>query len=191
MSVVSFSGLASGIDSATLIDKLVAAEKTQEDQYTSQQATLSSKKTAINALTSSVSSLGYGLRVLIPQRDAIGRLARREFPIISDEMAFRFRDVYDHVVRLTEEVILFQDRMTSVLEVNLASVSNRLNQVMKVLTVMSTIFLPLTVLTSMWGMNIELPHMPGGADAQFWWISGIMFVVSLGMLIVFRLNKWI
>jgi magnesium transporter len=135
--------------------------------------------------------LAHMRRVLIPQRDAIGRLARREFPIISDEMAFRFRDVYDHVVRLTEEVILFQDRMTSVLEVNLASVSNRLNQVMKVLTVMSTIFLPLTVLTSMWGMNIELPHMPGGADAQFWWISGIMFVVSLGMLIVFRLNKWI
>ena len=65
-------------------------------------------------------------RVLIPQRDAIGRLGRREFPLISDEMAFRFRDVFDHVVRLAEEVILFQERMTGVLEVNLASVSNRL-----------------------------------------------------------------
>jgi magnesium transporter len=130
-------------------------------------------------------------RVLVPQRDAIGRLARREFPSISDEMAFRFRDVYDHVVRLTEEVILFQDRMTGVLEVNLASVSNRLNQIMKVLTVMSTIFLPLTVLTGMWGMNIELPHLPGGPGAQFWWIGGIMAVVSIAMLVVFRLNKWI
>jgi magnesium transporter len=130
-------------------------------------------------------------RILIPQRDAIGRLGRREFPMISDEMAFRFRDVYDHVVRLTEEVILFQDRMNGVLEVNLASVSNRLNQIMKVLTVMSTIFLPLTVLTGMWGMNIELPHLPGGAGAQFWWITGIMFAVSGTMLVVFRLNKWI
>jgi magnesium transporter len=130
-------------------------------------------------------------RVLIPQRDAIGRLARREFPMISDEMAFRFRDVYDHVVRLADEVILFQDRMTGVLEVNLASVSNRLNQIMKVLTVMSTIFLPLTVLTGMWGMNIDLPHLPGGAGAQFWWISGIMFAVSTVMLVVFWLNKWI
>ncbi len=111
-------------------------------------------------------------RVMIPQRDAIGRLARREFPTISDEMAFRFRDVYDHVVRLTDEAMLFQDRVTGILEVNLSSVSNRLNQVMKVLTVMSTIFLPLTVLTGMWGMNIALPHFPGGADAQFWWISG-------------------
>jgi magnesium transporter len=130
-------------------------------------------------------------RVLIPQRDAIGRLARREFPMISDEMAFRFRDVYDHVVRLADEVILFQDRMTGVLEVNLASVSNRLNQIMKVLTVMSTIFLPLTVLTGMWGMNIDLPHLPGGAGSQFWWISGIMFAISVAMLVVFRLNKWI
>jgi magnesium transporter len=135
--------------------------------------------------------LAHMRRVLIPQRDAIGRLARREFPMISDEMAFRFRDVYDHVIRLAEEVILFQDRMTGVLEVNLASVSNRLNQIMKVLTVMSTIFLPLTVLTGMWGMNLELPHLPGGNGAQFWWISGIMAVISTVMLVLFRLNKWI
>ena len=60
-------------------------------------------------------------RVLMPQRDVIGRLARREFPVISDEMAYRFRDVYDHVVRLTDEAILFQDRVTGILEVNLVS----------------------------------------------------------------------
>ena len=93
--------------------------------------------------------------------------------------------------RLTEEAFQFQDRVTGIMEVNLSMVSNRLNEVMKVLTVMSTIFLPLTVLTGMWGMNIELPHLPGGAGSQFWWISGIMFVVTSAMLIVFRLNKWI
>ena len=130
-------------------------------------------------------------RVLIPQRDAIGRLARREFPIISDEMAFRFRDVYDHVVRLTEEAILFQDRITGIFEVNLSAVSHRLNEVMKVLTVMSTIFLPLTVLTGMWGMNIGIPHFPGGPDVQFWWILGLMIVISAAMLVFFRRNKWI
>ena len=69
-------------------------------------------------------------------------------------MAYRFRDVYDHLVRYADEAMLFQDRVTGILEVNLSTVSNRLNQVMKVLTVMSTIFLPLTVLTGMWGMNI-------------------------------------
>jgi magnesium transporter len=135
--------------------------------------------------------LSSARRVLIPQRDAIGRLARREFPAISDEMSYRFRDVYDHVVRVTEETLLFQDRVTGILEVHLAAVSNRLNQVMKVLTVMSTIFLPLTVLTSMWGMNVPLPHFPGGAEVQFWWVGGAMAALSAIMLIVFKRNGWL
>jgi magnesium transporter len=130
-------------------------------------------------------------RVMVPQRDAIGRLARREFPEISDEMAYRFRDVHDQVVRLTEEAVLFQDRVTGIFEVNLSTVSHRLNQVMKLLTVMSTIFLPLTVLTGMWGMNIPLPHFPGGAEVQFWWVSGIMIALIAAMLAFFRRNKWI
>ena len=130
-------------------------------------------------------------RILIPQRDVIARLARREFTIISDEMAYRFRDVSDHVVRMTEEALLFHDRVTGIFEVNLAAVSNRLNQVVKVLTVMSTIFLPLTVLTGMWGMNIPLPHLPGGPDAQFWWITGIMLAIIVTMLAFFRRNDWI
>ena len=69
--------------------------------------------------------------------------------------------------------------------------SNRLNQVMKVLTVMSTIFLPLTVLTGMWGMNITLPHLPGSEAAEFWWILGIMVAVIAAMLGLFRRFKWI
>jgi magnesium transporter len=130
-------------------------------------------------------------RIMTPQRDAVGRLARREFPQISSEMAYRFRDVYDHVVRLTDEAILFQDRVTGILEANLAAVSNRLNQIMKVLTVASTIFLPLTVLTGMWGMNVPLPQFPGGERAQFWWVSGVMAAVSGVMLLLFRFLDWI
>ncbi len=130
-------------------------------------------------------------RVLIPQRDVVGRLARREFPAVTDDLTYRFRDVYDHLVRLTEETILFQDRVTGIFEVNLSTVSNRLNQVMKLLTVMSTIFLPLTVLTGMWGMNIGLPHFPGGDDAQFAWVAGIMLVLVGAMLALFRRMRWI
>jgi magnesium transporter len=130
-------------------------------------------------------------RIMTPQRDAVGRLARREFPQISSEMAYRFRDVYDHVVRLTDEAYLFQDRVTGILETNLAAVSNRLNQIMKVLTVASTIFLPLTVLTGMWGMNVDLPQFPGGKEAQFWWVSGGMAAVSAVMLLLFRFLDWI
>ena len=78
---------------------------------------------------------------------SIGRLARREFVDISTEMAYRFRDVYDHLVRLTDEAMILQDRVTGLLEAHLSNVSNRLNEVMKVLTVVSTIFMPLTLLT--------------------------------------------
>jgi magnesium transporter len=127
----------------------------------------------------------------MPQRDVIGRLARREFSAISDELAYRFRDVYDHMARYADEAMLFQERVTGIHEVNLATVSNRLNRVMKVLTVMSTIFLPLTVLTSMWGMNIELPHFPGGVEAQFWWLAAVMIGVIGAMLLLFRKFKWI
>ena len=66
-------------------------------------------------------------RIVIPQRDAVGRLARREFPIIGDEMAYRFRDVYDQFVRLADEATLFQDRVTGILDAHLSSISNRLN----------------------------------------------------------------
>jgi magnesium transporter len=130
-------------------------------------------------------------RVILPQRDVIGRLARREFALISDEMAFRFRDVYDHMARYADEAMLFQERVTGIHELNLATISNRLNQVMKVLTVMSTIFLPLTVLTGMWGMNIDLPHFPGGPASQFWWIGGVMSLVIVVMLALFRRLRWI
>ena len=130
-------------------------------------------------------------RVLIPQRDAIGRLARREFPIISNEMAYRFRDVYDHLVRYADEVTIFQDRMTGVLEGYLSAISNRLNQVMKVLTVVSTILLPMTVLTGLWGMNVMLPQFAGGPTAQFWWVVGIMGAITVVMLAFFRSKHWI
>jgi magnesium transporter len=86
---------------------------------------------------------------------------------------------------------MFQDRMTGVLEGYLSAISNRLNIVMKVLTVMSTVFLPLTVLTSMWGMNVPLPLFPGGERVQFWWVTGIMVLISGVMLLLFRRKRWI
>jgi magnesium transporter len=130
-------------------------------------------------------------RVTLPQRDAIGRLARREFPQISEKMLYRFRDVYDQLVRLTDESIFLQDRVTGLIDAHLSNQSNRLNQVMKVLTVIATIFMPLTVLTSMWGMNVTLPHLPGGDHAQFWWVGGVMVMLSAAMLWVFRWMRWL
>jgi len=130
-------------------------------------------------------------RIVTPQRDVIARLARREFVDISTDMSFRFRDVYDHLVRLADDTAIFQDRITGILDAHLTNVSNRLNEVMKVLTVVSTIFMPLTVLSGMWGMNVPLPHFPGNDAAQFWWLAGIMALIAALMLAFFRRRHWI
>jgi magnesium transporter len=130
-------------------------------------------------------------RVTTPQRDVIARLARREFVDISTEMAFRFRDVHDHLIRISDDALLFQDRITGILDAHLSNVSNRLNEVMKVLTVVSTIFMPLTLLTGLYGMNVELPHFPGGAAAQFWWLFGFAIAVVVLMLAIFRSKRWV
>jgi len=135
--------------------------------------------------------IGEMRRIVVPQRDAVGRLARREFPLIDNEVAYRYRDVYDHLVRLSDEALIFQDRVNGLLEAHVSNVSNRLNEVMKVLTVIATIFMPLTVLTGAYGMNIGLPKFPGGEGAQFWWVFGIMLALSGGMLLWFRKRRWI
>jgi magnesium transporter len=134
--------------------------------------------------------VGSMRRVVTPQRDVVARLARREFPVITEQISFRFRDVYDHLVRLTEDANIFLDRVTGILDAHLSFTSNRLNQVMKVLTIISTIFMPMTVLTGMYGMNVPLPHLPGGEGAQFWWILAIMAAIAGGLLLMFRRKRW-
>jgi magnesium transporter len=130
-------------------------------------------------------------RVILPQRDVVGRLARREFEAISEEMSYRFRDVHDHVIRVSDEATMFHDRVTSLLEAHLSNTSNRLNEVMKVLTIIATIFMPLGVLTGVYGMNVPLVHFPGGEGVQFWWILGIMVANCGLMLWFFRRKRWI
>jgi len=130
-------------------------------------------------------------RVITPQRDVVARLARREFVDISTEMSFRFRDVYDHLARIADDGLIFQDRLTGILDAHLSNVSNRLNEVMKVLTVVSVIFMPLTLLAGLWGMNVPLPHFPGSDALQFWWLCGISLVVIVVMLALFRRKRWI
>jgi magnesium transporter len=141
----------------------------------------------ILALKRDVASLR---RVTIPQRDAVGRLARREFAEIDQTVAYRFRDVHDHLNRMADEAILFSDRLTGLIEAHMSATSNRLNEVMKVLTIITVLFAPLTVLTSLYGMNVALPHLPGGEAAQFWWVLALMGLLSGGMYWFIRSRRW-
>lgn len=130
-------------------------------------------------------------RVVTPQRDVIARLARREFAAVDEALSYKFRDVHDHLVRLADEANTFHDRITGVLDAHLSFVSNRMNEVMKVLTLIATIFMPLTVLTSLYGMNVKIPMMPGGDSAQFWDVVLLMGVMTGGMIWFFKRRGWV
>ena len=130
-------------------------------------------------------------RIVLPQRDVVGRLARREFPLIGEGLSYRFRDIHDHLVRLSDEAMFFQDRITSILDAHLSAVSNQLNQVMKVLTIIATLFMPLTFVTGLYGMNVDLPHFGLGGTATFWVLMSVMLAISIGMLMFFRARRWL
>jgi magnesium transporter len=130
-------------------------------------------------------------RIVIPQRDVIGRLARREFDMVGQGHAYRFRDVYDHLVQIGDETIIFQDRVSGILDAHLAATSNQLALVSKVLAGIAVIFGPLTVITGIFGMNVELPVLPGGPAAQFWWIVGLMGSVTTFVYWFFRHKDWL
>ena len=130
-------------------------------------------------------------RVVQPQRDVVNRLGRREFPLISEPVSYRFRDVYDHLVRLNEEAMFLQDRIASLLDAHLSTVSNQLNGVMKVLTIITTTFMPLTFITGLYGMNVGLPLWGLSNEQVFWMLLVVMLSVSGGMLLIFRKIGWL
>lgn len=135
--------------------------------------------------------LGTLRRIVLPQRDVVARLARREFAEVSDTLAYGFRDVHDHLVRLADEASSFHDRTSSILDAHLSFVSNRMNEVMKVLTLIATIFMPLTVLTGLWGMNVRLPMIPGGEQGQFWGVVVMMGIITGSMIAYFKYRDWV
>jgi len=129
-------------------------------------------------------------RVTGPQREILNRLSRDPFAVINKRTAIYFRDVYDHLVRISELAESYKDLTTGLLEAYLSVVSNRLNEIMKVLTVFTAVMMPLTVITGLYGMNFKyMPELdwPYGYHMTI----GIMAVVIVGMLGFFRWKKWL
>ena len=135
-------------------------------------------------------SYAHWTNVLYPEEFAHeGRTLLSRMPRL--EAQRKLRKEYQALVDGTLSVDKFEEARTGILDAYLTNVSNRLNEVMKVLTVVSTVFMPLTLLTGIWGMNVHLPVLPGGDEAQFWWIAGLMLVIVVIMLAVFRRRRWI
>lgn len=129
-------------------------------------------------------------RSIGPQRDVIGRLARHDVPWISAKASIYFRDVYDHVVRVHEMLEGYRDLVSAVMESYRSMAAQRLNEIMQRLTTISTVFLPMTVVTGIFGMNFV--HMP-----ELQWRFGYPYALALtagvgfGVYLYFKYKKWV
>jgi magnesium transporter len=125
-----------------------------------------------------------------PLRDIINTLLRGESSVIKDDVSVYLHDLYDHTIKVLDTVETYRDMLSTILDIYLSSLSNRMNEVMKVLTIMASIFIPLTFITGIYGMNFK--RMP---ELEWNWaypvLLGIMTIIIIGMLLWFKKRKWI
>ena len=125
-----------------------------------------------------------------PLREVISTMAKGESSLIHPSTGIYLRDIYDHTIHVVDTIETFRDMVSGMLDIYLSSMSNRMNAVMKVLTIIATIFMPLTFLAGVYGMNFK--HMP-----ELEWKFGypmivlVMLIVAVIMLFFFRKKKWL
>jgi magnesium transporter len=129
-------------------------------------------------------------RSVWPLRDLISELQRSESSLINETTGVYLRNVYDHTIQIIDTIESFRDMVSGMFDIYLSSISNRMNAIMKVLTIIATIFIPLTFIAGIYGMNFE--HMP---ELKVWWaypaVWLVMAAVAAVMLIYFRRKKWL
>lgn len=128
-------------------------------------------------------------RSLWPLREVISALERGNSSLIQSETLFYLKDVYDHTIHILDTIESLREMLTGMLDIYLSSLANRTNEVMKVLTIIATIFIPLTFIVGIYGMNFDF--MP---ELKWWWgyfaVWGVMIVVTLVMVLFFRRKRW-
>ena len=122
-------------------------------------------------------------------RELIAQLQRDTHECLSETTLTYFRDVHDHCIQIIDLVETYHDMSTTLTETYMSVVSNRMNEVMKVLTVISTIFIPLTFLAGIYGMNMPIPENNWQLTYPIFWI--ICIIIALVMLYWFRRRNWI
>ncbi len=125
-----------------------------------------------------------------PLREVVGHLSRTDSPLIRKLSVLYFRDISDHTVQVIDTIETCRDMLSGMLDIYLSTLNNRMNEIMKVLTVIATIFMPLTFLAGIYGMNFK--YMP---ELDWRWgyfaVWGVMLVIAVVMLIYFRRMKWL
>lgn len=129
-------------------------------------------------------------RSIYPLREVVSRLEKIEEPMLSSGLSIYIRDLYDHTLRVMETIESFRDTVSGLLDLYMNSVSNRMNEIMKVLTIIATIFIPLTFIAGIYGMNFD--HMPELHWRYSYYAAwALMILIFLGMICYFRKRKWL
>ncbi len=131
-----------------------------------------------------------------PLREVVGGLERSESDLIAESTGVFLRDAYDHTIQVIDAVETLRDMVAGMLDIYLSSVSNRMNEVMKVLTIIATIFIPLTFIAGIYGMNFNPEKSPWNMPELNWYwgypaIIVVMLLVTGGMVIYFGRKKWL
>jgi magnesium transporter len=133
----------------------------------------------------------FALRKAIwPMRDAASHITHSDSKLLSDDLEPFFKDLHDHALQAAEAVDSYREIIAGVMEMNMSAVSNGMNKIMKVLTIISTIFIPLTFIVGIYGMNFA--YMPElGSPYGYPVVIGVMVIIAAGMLIFFKRRGWI
>lgn len=129
-------------------------------------------------------------RSVYPLREVVNKLNRAEFAAITEDTERFFRDLYDHTIQIIETIETFKETVSSLKDVFMTGVSNRMNEIMKVLTLIATIFIPITFVAGVYGMNFEnMPEL--GWEYGYHAAWGLMIIMGVGMFIYFKRQKWL
>jgi magnesium transporter len=133
--------------------------------------------------------LGYVKKSIWPAREVLNQLQNSDHVLINEGTKIYFRNIYDHTIQIIETLESLRDLTSGMMDLYLSTVSYKMNQIMKVLTIFSTIFIPLTFFAGVYGMNFKnLPELGWPNGYYIFW--GIMITITLVMLVIFKRKKW-
>jgi len=132
----------------------------------------------------------YIRRFISPSREMLAALLRSESDIIQQSTNLYYRDVLDHLLRISESLDSYRDILSNLLDIYNSSISNKMNEVMKVLTVFASIFIPLTFIAAVYGMNFEyMPELKWRWGYPALWV--VFIVIMSSLLVYFKRKKWL
>lgn len=129
-------------------------------------------------------------RAIFPLREIVGRLEKLDHDLIHEQTVNYIKDLYDHVIQVSENIEIYREMSWGLMDMYMSTINNKMNEVMKVLTIMASIFIPLTFIAGIYGMNFEyMPELQW--KYSYFILLGTMLVMVVGMIFYFKKKKWL